>query len=35
VLDRGITINGLPIMLHEDRFSGYSIRELDFYYETA
>ena len=35
VLDRGITINGLPIMVHEDRFSGYSIRELDFYYEDC
>jgi hypothetical protein len=35
VLDRGITINGLPIMIHEDRFSGYSIRELDLYYEDC
>src|SRR5687768_14603068 len=35
VLDRGITINGLPIMLHEDLFSGYSIRELDVYYEDC
>ena len=33
VLDRGITINGLPIMIHEDRYSGYSIRELDLYYQ--
>jgi hypothetical protein len=35
VLDRGITINGLPIMIHDDRFSSYSIRELDFYYEDC
>jgi hypothetical protein len=35
VLNRGITINGLPIMIHEDRFSGYSIRELDFYFEDC
>jgi hypothetical protein len=35
VVDRGITINGLPIMIREDRFSGYSIRELDIYYEDC
>jgi len=35
VLDRGITINGLPIMIHEDRLSGYSIREIDLYYEDC
>ena len=35
VLDRGITINGLPIMIQEDLFSGYSIRELDVYYEDC
>jgi hypothetical protein len=35
VLARGITINGLPIMIHTDDFSGYSIRELDVYYEDC
>ena len=35
VLDRGITINGLPIMIHADYFGGYSIRELDLYYEDC
>ena len=35
VLDRGITINGLPIMIQEDLFSGYSVRELDVYYEDC
>ncbi len=35
VLERGITINGLPIMLHADYFGGYSIRELDLYYEDC
>jgi hypothetical protein len=35
VLERGITINGLPIMLHRDYFGGYSIPELDIYYEDC
>ena len=35
VLDKGITINGLPIMIQEDMFSGYSVRELDVYYEDC
>jgi hypothetical protein len=35
VIEQGVTINGLPIMIHEDRFSGYSIRELDLYYEDC
>lgn len=35
VLARGITINGLPIMLHADRMGGFSIRELDVYYEDC
>ena len=35
VLDRGITINGLPIMINADYFGGYSIRELDVYYEDC
>ena len=35
VLERGITINGLPIMIHADYFGGYSIRELDIYYEDC
>ena len=35
VLARGITINGLPIMLNADFFGGYSIRELDLYYEDC
>jgi hypothetical protein len=34
-LDRGITINGLPIMLNADYFGGYSIRDLDVYYEDC
>jgi Protein of unknown function (DUF1194) len=34
-LDRGITINGLPIMLNADYFGGYSIRDLDIYYEDC
>ncbi len=35
VLEQGITINGLPIMIHADYFGGYSIRELDIYYEDC
>jgi hypothetical protein len=35
VLARGVTINGLPIMLNADYFGGYSIRELDIYYEDC
>jgi hypothetical protein len=35
VLDRGITINGLPIMLHADFAGGYSIPNLDVYYEDC
>ena len=35
VLERGITINGLPIMLSLEYFGGYSIRELDLYYEDC
>jgi hypothetical protein len=35
VLGRGITINGLPIMLHADYFSAYSIPNLDVYYEQC
>lgn len=35
VVARGITINGLPIMIHADYFGGYSIRELDIYYEDC
>ena len=35
VLDRGITINGLPIMIHSDFVSGYSIRNIDVYYEDC
>jgi hypothetical protein len=35
VIARGITINGLPIMIHADYFSGYSIPELDVYYEDC
>jgi hypothetical protein len=34
-LSRGITINGLPIMIHADVFSGYSIPNLDVYYEDC
>jgi hypothetical protein len=35
VVERGITINGLPIMIHADILGGYSIRELDIYYEDC
>jgi hypothetical protein len=35
VLQRGITINGLPIMLHDDYLGGYSIPNLDVYYEDC
>jgi hypothetical protein len=35
VLARGITINGLPIMLNANYYGGYSIRELDVYYEDC
>ncbi len=35
VLDRGITINGLPIMIHADLMSGYSIPDIDIYYEDC
>ena len=35
VLERGITINGLPIMLHADYLGGYSIPNLDVYYEDC
>jgi hypothetical protein len=35
VLARGITINGLPIMIHADYLGGYSIRDLDIYYEDC
>ena len=35
VLARGITVNGLPIMLHADYFGGYSIPDLDVYYEDC
>jgi hypothetical protein len=35
VLDRGITINGLPIMIHSDYVGGYSISNLDVYYEDC
>jgi len=35
VLARGITINGLPIMVRADYFGGYSIRDLDIYYEDC
>lgn len=35
VIERGITINGLPIMIHADYLGGYSIRELDIYYEDC
>jgi hypothetical protein len=34
-LSRGITINGLPIMLNADYFGGYSIANLDVYYEDC
>jgi len=34
-LSRGITINGLPIMLNANFYGGYSIRELDVYYEDC
>jgi hypothetical protein len=35
VLRRGITINGLPIMIHADYAGGYSIPNLDIYYEDC
>jgi len=35
VLNRGITINGLPIMIHSDYMGGYSIPNLDVYYEDC
>ena len=35
VLDHGMTINGLPIMIHADYFGGYSIPNLDVYYEDC
>jgi hypothetical protein len=35
VLARGITINGLPIMLNANYYGGYSIRDLDIYYEDC
>ncbi len=35
VLRRGVTINGLPIMIHADFFGGYSIPNLDVYYEDC
>jgi Protein of unknown function (DUF1194) len=35
VLDRGMTINGLPIMIHSDTFDGYSIPNLDDYYKDC
>jgi hypothetical protein len=34
-LSRGITINGLPIMVNASYFSGYSIPNLDVYYEDC
>jgi hypothetical protein len=35
VLRRGIIINGLPIMLNADYSGGYSIPNLDVYYEDC
>ena len=35
VLERGITINGLPIMIHADYVGGFSISNLDDYYEDC
>ena len=36
VLDRGITINGLPIMIHSGYPSGFfDVRDLDLYYEDC
>ena len=35
VLAKGITINGLPIMIENDFFGGYNIRDLDIYYEDC
>ena len=35
VLNRGITINGLPIMIHADFVGGYSIPNIDVYYEDC
>lgn len=34
-LDKGITINGLPIMLKEPSYSTMDIENLDFYYEDC
>jgi hypothetical protein len=34
-LERGITINGLPIMIRETYYGGYSIPDLDIYYEDC
>lgn len=35
VLEQGITINGLPIVLNADYYGGYSIPDLDVYYEDC
>lgn len=35
VIERGMTINGLPIMVHSDYLGGYSIPNLDVYYEDC
>jgi hypothetical protein len=35
VLRRGITINGLPIMVNSGYYGGYSIPDLDIYYEDC
>jgi hypothetical protein len=35
VLEQGITINGLPIVLNADYYGGYSIPDLDIYYEDC
>lgn len=35
VIDRGITINGLPIMTAGNAYGAFSIRELDIYYEDC
>jgi len=35
VLERGITINGLPIMINADYVGGFSISNLDEYYEDC
>jgi hypothetical protein len=34
-LERGITINGLPIMIRDTYYGGYSIPDLDIYYEDC